>query len=629
MLYRLAIVLSLLASVASAQLSGNLTIDSSLPTGAGNYNNFLVAAAELVSQGIAGPVTFTVMTGSGTYAGFWIPGQIPGTGPGSDVTFVAGANQSPVIGGPNLWGLSDAVRLGSGTVVGSGPTWVVMDGLEITGAPTGAALMVAGCTNITVRNCTFHTSGTGVYLVASTSCLIERNLVYGTAALAATPGSNTYTGGITLYNGSSNNLVQKNLIRDTTGNGIFVGGSSTAVGSQSTNNTVINNFVSNCPGSTSTYRGGVVLRYAAAAVIANNSVWMPAGSANHGILMSSTATVGGPAEVSNNIVKHDGTGACTAFVSTVDPLPTTWDYNLYDPAPSANVGAVSVTTYPTLPAWQGLPQVAGNESNSLTGAADFISAQDLHILGSSAAFLSGVPVPAVSDDYDGDPRPPTPSIGADELQPNGLFAAFSAGATNGPAALTVSFNDLSFTNAPGGITSWSWDFQNDGTPDSFIQFPTFIYNCPGTYDVSLTVTDGVNAPSTLVRPGFVAVGDFQFSMATSGVGDLTVSPVPASCYPLATTGFTFVSFNATSGSIGQGGWFGIVPDAATLLSVQIPATPGDPLHHVVTPNTYPNTGLVLPAGSVLLPGTTMDAVQVMLDANYSIVYVSNVAQVTF
>ena len=50
------------------------------------------------------------------------------------------------------------------------------------------------------------------------------------------------------------------------------------------------------------------------------------------------------------------------------------------------------------------------------------------------------------------------------------------------------FND---TSTPGSapIINWSWDFDEDGSPDSFDRNTTWHFPAPGTYNVTLTVTD--------------------------------------------------------------------------------------------------------------------------------------------
>ncbi len=62
-------------------------------------------------------------------------------------------------------------------------------------------------------------------------------------------------------------------------------------------------------------------------------------------------------------------------------------------------------------------------------------------------------------------------------------AQFTSDVTEGPAPLTVTFEDRS----PYSPTSWDWDF---GTGDGSIdQNPVYTYNDPGIYDVSLIVDD--------------------------------------------------------------------------------------------------------------------------------------------
>ncbi len=62
-------------------------------------------------------------------------------------------------------------------------------------------------------------------------------------------------------------------------------------------------------------------------------------------------------------------------------------------------------------------------------------------------------------------------------------AKFSATPTNGCASLTVQFTDQS----TGNPTSWNWTFGDGGT--STAQNPSYTYTNPGTYTVSLTVSN--------------------------------------------------------------------------------------------------------------------------------------------
>jgi len=57
----------------------------------------------------------------------------------------------------------------------------------------------------------------------------------------------------------------------------------------------------------------------------------------------------------------------------------------------------------------------------------------------------------------------------------------------------LDFVDLSITDINNPITSWEWDFNSDGISDNSEQNTTWIYNEPGVYDVSLKVSNGIEA----------------------------------------------------------------------------------------------------------------------------------------
>lgn len=83
---------------------------------------------------------------------------------------------------------------------------------------------------------------------------------------------------------------------------------------------------------------------------------------------------------------------------------------------------------------------------------------------------------------------------------NGAVVDFTADTNTGKAPLDVQFTDQS-TNSP---TAWAWDFDGNGTIDSTQQNPSHTYNQPGTYDVTLTVTNAAG-PTTLTKPNYIVV----------------------------------------------------------------------------------------------------------------------------
>ena len=318
-------------------------------------------------------------------------------------------------------------------------------------------------------------------------------------------------------------------------------------------------------------------------------------------LMGNSAAVPNlPSECSNNILQHTGTGACfqTEFAGG---FGTVHDHNLFDPIGGGVVGAIGTSltaptsTYASLPLWQ---MATGVDSDSIQAPAGFVSSTDLHIVAGVAAWNAGSLVSAVQDDIDQEPRCTSiPEIGADEIPAPGLCARFGSSVQVGPPPLKVTFLDQSYAS-PGPITSWAWDFDNNGTIDSTVQNPTYVYTCPGSYTVSLTVTDGVNPPANWTLPNYITVAGFLFDIATTGggVGDLLITPIPTSCGQAmgATSGWTLVSL-ATSLPVGAGPAFGLVPDVELLdLPVRAP-DPGlpAPLHGHDRP--VPGRGPGIPA----------------------------------
>ncbi|MDZ4122234.1 MAG: choice-of-anchor D domain-containing protein, partial [Candidatus Cloacimonadaceae bacterium] len=84
-------------------------------------------------------------------------------------------------------------------------------------------------------------------------------------------------------------------------------------------------------------------------------------------------------------------------------------------------------------------------------------------------------------------------------------ADFTANPTTGLNPLTVQFTDTS-TPTPGAtITSWLWDFKNNGTATSTDRHPSYTYTVPGTYSVKLTVTTDTGLVGTYTRTSYIIV----------------------------------------------------------------------------------------------------------------------------
>lgn len=89
-----------------------------------------------------------------------------------------------------------------------------------------------------------------------------------------------------------------------------------------------------------------------------------------------------------------------------------------------------------------------------------------------------------------------------------LAANFNADITYGSAPQTVHFSDLS-TSLSTSITSWNWDFDNNGTFDSYEQNPIHVYQNPGVYSVTLIVSDGVHS-AIETKNGYITVTQEEF-----------------------------------------------------------------------------------------------------------------------
>lgn len=92
--------------------------------------------------------------------------------------------------------------------------------------------------------------------------------------------------------------------------------------------------------------------------------------------------------------------------------------------------------------------------------------------------------------------------------PSAIEAIFSANVTSGDAPLTVQFTDAS-TGSP---TTWSWDFDNNGTEDATTRNPQYTYNTAETYTVKLTISDGTSSDDE-IKTDYITVANSQSSDA--------------------------------------------------------------------------------------------------------------------
>jgi uncharacterized repeat protein (TIGR01451 family) len=118
-------------------------------------------------------------------------------------------------------------------------------------------------------------------------------------------------------------------------------------------------------------------------------------------------------------------------------------------------------------------------------------------------------------------------------------AGFNAVPVSGTAPLAVQFTDISTGT---GITSWAWDFNNDGVIDSTSRNPAYTYASAGTYSVNLTVTNAGGS-------------DYELKTDYITVSEAAVPPVAGfNAVPVSGTAPLSVQFNDTSTGTGITSW---------------------------------------------------------------------------
>jgi len=105
--------------------------------------------------------------------------------------------------------------------------------------------------------------------------------------------------------------------------------------------------------------------------------------------------------------------------------------------------------------------------------------------------------------------------------------ALTANFAGYPTIITVGENVDFFDFSTGAIIGREWEFPGGEPASSTEENPVVFYNTAGTYDVTLTVTDGTGATNTLTRTNYITVDNITGIPApASGLGCL-VLPNPS------------------------------------------------------------------------------------------------------
>ncbi len=294
--------------------------------------------------------------------------------------------------------------------------------------------------------------------------------------IQAKPGEN---GRITLIN----NIISGNSVTYSSyaqGGGISIDRSG-----NNYNAILINNVITE---NNSDWRGGGIIVWSKNLVLTNNTITgNTAGTEGGGIYFYVRS---GAADINNNIIwSNSSTSGADIYSNGYNGNINVYS-NDFDPSKVAGVSFTNEGTNINVD-----PTFVDSSNNNYRIAQD----SPLINMGNNTA-------PSLAQtDFEGDPRVVNGvvDIGADEY--NLVTASFTASPEHGIPPLNVTFSDSS-SSVQGTITSWFWDFNNDGIPDSAVQNPSFIYSQAGKYTVKLSVTDSNGNTDMIQKTEFIKVG---------------------------------------------------------------------------------------------------------------------------
>lgn len=135
-----------------------------------------------------------------------------------------------------------------------------------------------------------------------------------------------------------------------------------------------------------------------------------------------------------------------------------------------------------------------------------------------------------------------------------ITADFSATPTSGDTPLSVVFIDESTSIAT--IDTWAWDFGDGATSTS--QNPTHIYTAPGTYSVTLTVTDTADETDSLTRSTYITITSGEYTAPEPGGAILEI-------YAGATGAARWGSAHWGQDVWNSAGWVDVTPQGITVV----------------------------------------------------------------
>ena len=293
------------------RLSGPYTINSGVATGGTNYNSFKSAFAALNCNGVSGPVTFNVASGSGPYNEQDTLSAINGASATNTITFNGNGRTL------NFASTTSAHRTG---IVLNGASYVTFDNLKIDtlegSTYNWGFLFINNANYNTISNCVINV-GIVSTVTGNTNGIVFSSSGTAIATAGPTGNYNTITGntirggflGISINGNIANtgtyitgNVISNNIIRDFYSNAISV--------LYNKNLTISGNDISRPNRTTSTSVTAISLSTGGDGIVAkNNKIHniFDKFAATHtnaftGIITSSGGTLGNENKIFNNVI---------------------------------------------------------------------------------------------------------------------------------------------------------------------------------------------------------------------------------------------------------------------------------------------------------------------------------------
>lgn len=231
---------------------------------------------------------------------------------------------------------------------------------------------------------------------------------------------------------------------------------------------------------------------------------------NHGFVSScvitSNASLVYPAVYNYGEVTH-----CTIYGNNGRGISNYEDGRIYNTIAWDNIGG-DISSYSSDAVFNSCYSEALNENGNISegpmvfnpiGNSDF---RDLRLQAESPCIDAGSSDNSCDFDIAGVARPQlfAPDMGAYEFTLD-LSSDFYVKQNYAQAGQSIQFYDSSY----GDPISWAWDLDGDGTVDSTIQNPAFVYNAQGKYSVSLTVSNGIES-KTITKDAYISIGRIYY-----------------------------------------------------------------------------------------------------------------------